>query len=72
MSHHGGRSFHGNKTKEYEKKKEREKLSEGEEKEEEEEDPYDTRIKKSGCAELHYALLVRRFPSPNKYFKPVF
>ena len=26
--------------------------------EEEEEDPFDTRIKKSGCADLHYALLV--------------
>ena len=23
-----------------------------------EEDPFDTRIKKSGCADLHYALLV--------------
>ena len=27
--------------------------------EEEEEDPYDTRIKKSGCAKYHYALQVR-------------
>lgn len=26
--------------------------------EEDEEDPFDTRIKKSGCADLHYALLV--------------
>jgi len=25
--------------------------------EEDEEDPFDTRIKKSGCADLHYALL---------------
>lgn len=27
--------------------------------EEEEEDPYDERIKKSGCAKYHYALQVR-------------
>ena len=28
--------------------------------EEDEEDPFDTRIKKSGCADLHYALLVSK------------
>lgn len=27
---------------------------------EDEEDPFDTRIKKSGCADLHYALLVSK------------
>lgn len=40
-----------------------------------EEDPFDTRIKKSGCADLHYALLVsnalrtslKGYPSPS-YF----
>jgi len=58
MSHHGGRAFHGSghgKQKKEDAEKEKVELAE---EEEEEEDPFDTRIKNSGCADLHYALLV--------------
>ena len=56
MSHHGGRSFHGHKKQEKETPEADNAGSK--EDDEEEEDPFDTRIKKSGCADLHYALLV--------------
>lgn len=40
-----------------------------EEDEEEEEDPYDLRIKNSGCAESHYALQVLKcFGGKTHYF----
>lgn len=56
MSQHGGRSFHGHRKEDKEApKKDTEELTEDHE---EEEDPFDTRIKNSGCADLHYALLV--------------
>lgn len=56
MSQHGGRSLHGHRKPEKEETgKEKVELAE---EEEEEEDPFDTRIKKSGCADLHYALMV--------------
>ena len=56
MSHHGGRSFHGHKKQE----KDAPEIDNAgsNEDDDEEEDPFDTRIKKSGCADLHYALLV--------------
>ncbi|KAJ7356087.1 Cytochrome oxidase assembly factor 4 [Desmophyllum pertusum] len=55
MSQHGGRSLHGHRKPEKEETgKEKVELAE---EEEEEEDPFDTRIKKSGCADLHYALM---------------
>ena len=60
MSHHGGRSFHGHHRKQEKEEAEKEIA---EEEEEEEEDPFDARIKKSGCADLHYALMVS-FTSP--------
>ena len=47
MAHHG-RQFHSKQ----------ENNSELEQESEEEEDPFDARIKKSGCAEFHYALQV--------------
>ena len=53
MSHHGGTSFHGNRKRENEPPQ-KDKVEE----DEEEEDPFDSRIQKSGCADLHYALLV--------------
>ena len=59
MSHHGGKSFHGHRKQDKEAT-EKEKV-ELEENDEEEEDPFDTRIKKSGCSHLHYALLVSLF-----------
>lgn len=56
MSQHGGGSFHGHR------KQEKQEAQKGNvelgEEEEEEEDPFDTRIKKSGCSDLHYALMV--------------
>ena len=57
MSHHGGRSFHRPKKQDTQEagngKTESKQIDD-----DEEEDPFDTRIKKSGCADLHYALLV--------------
>ena len=56
MSHHGGRSSHGHgKLGRQDPKKGNVEEGEGEE---EEEDPFDTRIKNSGCSNLHYALMV--------------
>ena len=59
MSHYGGKSFHGHRKQDKEAPgKDKVDLDEHEE---EEEDPFDTRIKKSGCSDLHYALLVSLF-----------
>ena len=59
MSHHGGRSTHGHGKQGKQGKQDPEKgnveVGEGEE---EEEDPFDTRIKNSGCSDLHFALMV--------------
>lgn len=56
MSHHGGRSSHGHgKLGRQDPEKGNVEVGEGEE---EEEDPFDTRIKNSGCSNLHYALMV--------------
>ena len=56
MSHHGGRSSHGHgKLGKQDPEKGNVEVGEGEE---EEEDPFDTRIKNSGCSDLHYALMV--------------
>lgn len=56
MSHHGGRSFHRPNKQDTQEagngKTESKQIDD-----DEEEDPFDTRIKKSGCADLHYALL---------------
>ena len=46
MAHHGGQ-FHGKSSAAHD---------DGDE--DDEEDPFDTRIQKSGCAEFHYALQV--------------
>ena len=56
MAHRGGKTFHSRPQKQ-------DQNSSGEqlEDEEEEEDPYDVRIKKSGCSQFHYALQVRKF-----------
>ena len=56
MSDHGGRSFHGRRKRDTEGPQSTVKDSIHDD--EEEEDPFDTRIKKSGCSDLHYALLV--------------
>ena len=57
MSQHGGRSFHRPNKQDTQEagngKTESKQIDD-----DEEEDPFDTRIKKSGCADLHYALLV--------------